>query len=244
MELKSVMERIEESLERRLANLAIANFSSKNGLEVHREGIHLELKELEIQIANLKSKSILENDERTLEIANHWSHRVDQLRSRSHQALLEAKKKLGRRQLLLGKNKPVELSTQLDLELKDRFQKVEKNLAGAVERSEAANLKLQGGTRGMERVGQKYSEFGKTVEASRRLIRQYAKREEQEWFYFKAAIAFFLLVCGFIFYKRLPLLQMFVFPIIRSVFRRFSFSRTNVARIDDDAAGHRGARDP
>jgi hypothetical protein len=219
--IKNMMERLEESVQRKLDNLESATFSSAGGLNYHASSINVDMRELEAQISDLRSQAILHNNSKKLEESEKWSKRHTQLVAQVHQSLLQAKKRLGRRQLLLGKKNQTDLGEQLEIDLKDKFSRVERSLKESVDRSMTSTTKLQQGTAGMKNVSHSYREFENVTALSKRLIRHYAKKEDDEWRWFLWSIAFFLIVVLVILYYR--------FPFVRSIFvpfGKFLFSKT------------------
>lgn len=212
-ECKSVLQRLEESVERKLQNLSEATFSSQGGLSVHANGINVDMREIEAQISDLRSHAILTNEAKALDDSEHWQKRYDILVARVHSELLQAKQKLGRRQLLLGRG--TSLKAQLDDDLMSQMNRVEKSLKESVERGAGANQKLQSGTGGLRQVSKQYKDFDQVVSSSKRLIRHYAKKEENEWRWFKAALTFFAIVVAFVLYSRMPLIKSVMVPVLK-----------------------------
>lgn len=212
-ECKSVLQRLEDSVDRKLYNLSAATFSSQGGLSVHANGINVDMREMEAQISELRSHAILANDAKALGDSEAWQNKYDALVSRVHSELLQAKQKLGRRQLLLGKS--TTLKSQLDNDLVSQLNRVEQSLKESVERGAGASQKLQQGTSGLRGVSKQYKEFDQVVDSSKRLIRHYAKKEENEWRWFMAALTFFAVVVAFILYSRMPLVKSVILPVLK-----------------------------
>ena len=217
-EIKNMMERLEESVKRKLDNLENATFSSAGGLNYHASSINIDMRELEAQISDLRSQAILYNNPKKLEESEKWVKRHAQLVAQVHTSLLQAKKRLGRRQLLLGKKTQVDLGEQLEVDLKDKFSRVERTLKESVDRSAASTSKLQQGTSGMKNVSHSYREFENVTTLSRKLIRHYAKKEDDEWRWFLWSIGFFLLVVVVILYYRFPFVRSIIVPSLKFLF--------------------------
>ena len=215
-ECKSLLQRLEDSVERKLQNLGSATFSSQVGLSVHASGMNVDLREMETQISDLRSHAILTNDPKALSDGEHWQKKHDALVSRVHEELLQAKKKLGRRQLLMGRGSS--LKNQMDEDLVSHMKRLESTLQVSVERSVNANQKLEQGTSGLRNISTQYKDFDQVVDSSKRLIQKYAKKEEREWRYFMAALFFFYAVVAYILYSRMPLLKSLLIPILKRSF--------------------------
>ena len=219
-EIKNMMERLEESVKRKLDNLENATFSSAGGLNYHASSINVDMRELEAQISDLRSQAILHNNSKKLEESEKWNKRHAQLVAQVHSSLLQAKKRLGRRQLLLGKKTKIDLGEQLEVDLKDKFSRVERSLKESVDRSATSTAKLQQGTTGMKNVSRSYREFEDVTAISRRLIRHYAKKEDVEWRWFLWSIGFFLLAVLVILYYRFPFIRSIIVPTLKFLFSK------------------------
>ena len=236
-----------DALSQQLTKIRSTLYDNEASLAADHKEFKNALLKFEEKSDEVRSLAIAAHDSATLEELERAEADVRKLQLDSHHVLVEAKRRAAKAALLgtrTASPKAASTGEALAEDVSDQLSRLDQSLRAQVDLSSRNVSVTERSVKTLSEVRHRYSEFSEINRHSQRLVKRYKEKKQREHMMIMAAFGVFMVVCLYVFLRRMPLLSLLLRLIFRTgsiVFTRRPAPPVNnnpVERVVEQNAGH------